>query len=433
MLKNPHEVVLKPSTSVASLAPPASEAEPGEAGITAPSSQALSSTKSGKAAWREGSEENQAESCIVICGGCNSSGNLCDTNAYVLDRAGNFTICGASEFVEGRWGACAAALQSGEEVLIFGGAGGEGNRFSTSYKLNLWEPEPLKDEAEDENANREPGYIEVDLQDGMYKGIMDDGARQGQGRMDFKNGDVYEGAWVEDKMEGKGTMLYADGAKYEGEWVGGLREGFGRMIWSKARSSGVEPDNLTALAEHEGSWKAGKCDGNGFGLFLDGYTYKGNFSGGLAHGKGLLVYPNGAGECSGIFHSGFIKTGNEVFQGVKYSGPFARGERRTHSGNGTLVYMDGSVYEGSFRSGRKNGFGKFTDGKGTVYSGKFVGDKRNGKGTEITAAGLKYVGGWQDDEKSGYGVSTSSNGMEVLEGMWEHGDLLEELPAAAIQ
>ena len=38
--------------------------------------------------------------------------------------------------------------------------------------------------------------------------------RNGQGRMIYPVGDIYEGDWVDDQKNGKGTYFYADGTKY---------------------------------------------------------------------------------------------------------------------------------------------------------------------------------------------------------------------------
>ena len=49
--------------------------------------------------------------------------------------------------------------------------------------------------------------------------------RQGQGKCDSKNGDVYQGEWKKNKFNGQGTRHYADGTSYSGDWKNHKRHG----------------------------------------------------------------------------------------------------------------------------------------------------------------------------------------------------------------
>ena len=54
----------------------------------------------------------------------------------------------------------------------------------------------------------------------------DSNKREGKGTMSWKDsGITFEGSWREDKANGQGRMLFNDGSVYEGDWVNGQREG----------------------------------------------------------------------------------------------------------------------------------------------------------------------------------------------------------------
>ena len=60
----------------------------------------------------------------------------------------------------------------------------------------------------------------------IYSGDHDHG-RNGQGKMDFVNGNNYTGAWVGNAMHGHGQMEYMDGTRYKGDWRYNYKEGRG--------------------------------------------------------------------------------------------------------------------------------------------------------------------------------------------------------------
>jgi hypothetical protein len=55
---------------------------------------------------------------------------------------------------------------------------------------------------------------------------------EGEGTMNFKNGDVYVGKWAAGLQNGKGEMKYADGSCYTGMWQSGRHDGEGCMVYS---------------------------------------------------------------------------------------------------------------------------------------------------------------------------------------------------------
>ena len=62
-------------------------------------------------------------------------------------------------------------------------------------------------------------------------------------------------------------------------------------------------------------------------------------------------------------------------------------------------FVGGNVYEGNYKNGAKNGYGKMTWSDGEAYEGN-----------------------WENGAPNGYGKYTWSNG-EVYEGNWENGNM----------
>ena len=75
------------------------------------------------------------------------------------------------------------------------------------------------------------GVLEMWTQE-RYEGKFIGGLRNGRGRCDYPNGQVYIGRWRAGKPHGKGEFINADGgkSKYVGTWANGIREGSGILL-----------------------------------------------------------------------------------------------------------------------------------------------------------------------------------------------------------
>lgn len=71
--------------------------------------------------------------------------------------------------------------------------------------------------------------------------------------------------------------------------------------------------------------------------------------------------------------------------------------------------------------GNPNGIGKAKFLNGSVYTGEFKNGKRNGKGEIIYLNGTKYVGDYINMSKNGYGTMFYSDGKIMFAGMWKDG------------
>ena len=84
---------------------------------------------------------------------------------------------------------------------------------------------------------------------------------------------------------------------------------------------------------------------------------------------------------------------------------------------GPIQLPDGSVYEGQWMNGMKDGQGTLVSAHGSRYDGSFVEDQYEGKGTIVFANGDKYEGDWVRSKKQGSGVHEHSNGFSY-DGDW---------------
>ena len=66
-----------------------------------------------------------------------------------------------------------------------------------------------------------------------------------------------------------------------------------------------------------------------------------------------------------------------------------------------LRLVDGSVYEGEWRAGKKQGNGKITYHNRDVYEGMWRNGVREGKGRYVWGNGNVYNGLWKDDRMEG--------------------------------
>lgn len=121
--------------------------------------------------------------------------------------------------------------------------------------------------------------------------------------------------------------------------------------------------------------------------------------------------------------------------GATYQGPtktFPETFELVPDGYGRLVTEDGSLYEGEFYMGMKQGIGRLIDSGGECYSGFWIEDlahgkgiyyfsdgslyvgeflqgKFGGKGTEVWNDGSQFSGEFKDSLKHGFGMFTWSN------------------------
>lgn len=125
--------------------------------------------------------------------------------------------------------------------------------------------------------------------------------------------------------------------------------------------------------------------------------------------------------------------------GIIYEGEF---NCNAIEGQGTLKWVDGSVYTGNFRGGirfgkgvfvndrdqvrydgfwvdgKREGWGELTLADRSKYSGMFNAGVKHGEGKMIFPSGNFYEGNWRHNKKNGYGVMSWSTEKEIYSGEW---------------
>jgi hypothetical protein len=171
-----------------------------------------------------------------------------------------------------------------------------------------------------------------------YEGCFNDvGQYHGQGRVQFRNGDVYEGEFVTGRRHGTGVYRWKDGRQYTGTFQQDARHGKGRLLYSNSDF-------------YEGAFVNGKRHGNGRFIFANGSMYQGEWDNGLYYGRGTLVQPDGS-TYTGTFANGvFHGTGKEIDASgtVVYQGEYIEGHhadeyaehmKRKHASTSSALMM----------------------------------------------------------------------------------------------
>ncbi len=83
-------------------------------------------------------------------------------------------------------------------------------------------------------------------------------------------------------------------------------------------------------------------------------------------------------------------------------------------------FADGSRYDGPYKNGKKNGYGKYYLSNGDIYFGQLVNDAGEGFGIHYMKNGDKYIGEFKENNYHGRGIYTFSNGQSKKEGIWEN-------------
>ena len=103
--------------------------------------------------------------------------------------------------------------------------------------------------------------------------------------------------------------------------------------------------------------------------------YQGNWMGGLPHGKGNAIYPDGA----------------------LYYGKFDEGE--AEDDHAFLILANGSFYQGEVHKSKISGKGVLIHKRGYRYEGEWWDNKPHGKGKESFGDGSQYVGPFRNGLK----------------------------------
>lgn len=90
------------------------------------------------------------------------------------------------------------------------------------------------------------------------------------------------------------------------------------------------------------------------------------------------------------------------------------------NGTGTFQYIDGTIFNGQWKNGERNGYGVKICTDGQRYEGYWKDDKEHGYGKHIGADSSTYEGEWIKGKAEGYGVFKDTN-MTGYIGYWKGG------------
>lgn len=228
-------------------------------------------------------------------------------------------------------------------------------------------------------------YINGDTYVGLFANDTFNGIGRFEGKEHNKTIKEYYGYWVDGKKEGFGKIEYKNGDMYRGNFKNDQFCEEGCITYKIDEKSTKKPDEI--CTKYEGSHLDGLPHGYGKKYFKDGSTFEGNFDKGLYHNEGTLTYsPNTAGNV------------------LKYTGQFREGQR---TGKGSVDLKNGDNYLGDWKNGKFYGFGTYTYSEKNPVKVRFEGYFRrgfeDGAGTEFYKEGYHIKAKWDEGKIVGIG------------------------------
>ncbi|MGM9482738.1 MORN repeat-containing protein [Roseateles sp. NT4] len=213
----------------------------------------------------------------------------------------------------------------------------------------------------------------------------DDDTVSGTGRVEWKNGDVYEGPLTHSQRQGVGEIRWVGGQRYKGDWAADRATGRGAMTFANGN-------------HYEGTVVDGQPEGEGKLTYSSGDVYSGQIRQGLPHGKGSYVWMSGQRYEGDWVNDKPQGQGKMRFaNGNQYEGQMAAG---LPQGAGRMVFPNGDIYEGQFEAGKANGQGKYAWKSGERYDGAWARGLKHGQGTFFWPSGDRWEGVFKDDERT---------------------------------
>ncbi len=234
----------------------------------------------------------------------------------------------------------------------------------------------------------EPKPFDRSAGDTRYVGQFvrnDDDTVTGTGRVEWKNGDVYEGPLLRSVRHGVGEIRWANGHRYKGDWVSDRATGRGQMAFANGN-------------HYEGTLVDGQPEGEGKLVYASGDVYTGQIRQGLPHGKGSYVWMSGQRYEGDWVQDKPQGQGRMRFaNGNQYEGQLVAG---LPQGKGRMVFPGGDVYEGQFEAGKAHGEGKYAWKSGERYEGAWSRGLKHGPGVFHWPSGDRWEGVFKDDERT---------------------------------
>lgn len=212
----------------------------------------------------------------------------------------------------------------------------------------------------------------------VISGNLENGLLEGQGKIQYANGNIHEGNFIKGKLNGKGKITVKSTSYLYSEDV------------------------------YEGIFKDDRLYGQGSKKVQDS-LFSGEFFANKLNGKGTLRYNTG-GVDEGLFIDDHLIEGKMTLRnGDVYEGSF---EDKFLTGWGKATFVSGEVWEGIFKRDFLEGIGT-KKVNGNVYEGTFSKSKLQGKGSITYRDGIVIKGEFVDDQPHGICTQTFTDGSSI--------------------
>ncbi len=216
-----------------------------------------------------------------------------------------------------------------------------------------------------------------------YTGSWMDGTWHGYGELIYgpkSNCDSYEGEFYKGIFHGKGKLKYRNGRVYDGYFKSGMRNGKGQMIWASGNT-------------FDGEWTDDLMSEGRYTDVSHGSIYIGTFKNNKKDGIGAREIWQSPPVKGGCFKDPFFGSMQDANGISKYSGAYKDGY---FHGEGKFEAADGRSYEGEWKRGKPDGFGKMKLLKKTEFGDPnrmYIG--RHGS----LYRPVEYIGTWQHGKR----------------------------------
>jgi len=252
-----------------------------------------------------------------------------------------------------------------------------------------------------------------------YEGEFKNGILEGKCKKYYWSGELqYEGDFVNDKFEGKGKCYYTFGQLlYEGDFAKGKFQGKGGKYYKSGK------------LQYEGDFVNDKFEGKGKYYYESGkLQYEGDFVNDKFEGKGKYYYESKVLKYEGDFvNNNFKGKGKKYYKSgeLMYEGEF---NYNIFQKKGKKYYKSGELmYEGDFADNCYEGKGKYYNLE-KILIGQFQQNILTDKmGTIVYPDGTFYQGNVKLYSEDGFGVLYTKNSKLVKMGYWSKGNLHKSL------
>eukprot|EP01032_Pedospumella_encystans_P008920 gene8920-10538_t len=244
----------------------------------------------------------------------------------------------------------------------------------------------------------------------------------GEGYMLLKNGSSFEGTWKKGNWEGQGTLTYSNGKSLTGVFLNG-------EVW-QATGTGTLPSLLDTSSANVITDEADVNDmdinmvlseqaASIMGLLPDSTTSS------TMTASDDLISVRDAGFDSTVVSTNSIATTSisadtnttkSVSPTSNSTSNSANDNTHSDTAPATIIFSNGSIYEGEYINNKKHGQGKLTYPSGASHSGAFINNKLcTGEGTVELKDGYTYTGSVVEGKWHGEGkLSNTKTGYTVV-------------------